>query len=109
MKLGKEEGAELLCGGEVNKLEGDLAGGYYIQPTLFKGHNKMRIFQEEIFGPVVCVTTFKTTEEAAHPDELTTVSAYYQMNPENDDRPIEVKVKIKAREEQEAALKALVE
>lgn len=53
--------------------------------------------------------TFKTTEEAAHPDELTTVSAYYQMNPENDDRPIEVKVKIKAREEQEAALKALVE
>jgi len=64
IKLGKEEGAELLCGGEVNHLGGDLEGGYYIQPTLFKGHNKMRIFQEEIFGPVLAVTTFKTTEEA---------------------------------------------
>jgi aldehyde dehydrogenase len=64
LKLGKEEGAEVLCGGDVHKLDGELAGGYYIQPTLFKGHNKMRIFQEEIFGPVVCVTTFKTTEEA---------------------------------------------
>jgi len=64
LKLGIEEGAELLCGGDVQNLEGDLSGGYYIQPTLFKGHNKMRIFQEEIFGPVVCVTTFKTTEEA---------------------------------------------
>jgi len=64
IQLGKEEGAELLCGGEVNHLGGDLEGGYYIQPTLFKGHNKMRIFQEEIFGPVLAVTTFKTTEEA---------------------------------------------
>ena len=64
LKLGIEEGAELLCGGDVQHLDGDLSGGYYIQPTLFKGHNKMRIFQEEIFGPVVCVTTFKTTEEA---------------------------------------------
>ncbi|MFP5438153.1 MAG: aldehyde dehydrogenase family protein [Bacteroidia bacterium] len=64
LKIGKEEGAELLAGGEVNKLDGELATGYYIQPTIFKGHNKMRIFQEEIFGPVVCVTTFKTTEEA---------------------------------------------
>lgn len=64
IKLGKEEGAELLCGGEVNHLGGELEGGYYIQPTLFKGHNKMRIFQEEIFGPVLAVTTFKTTEEA---------------------------------------------
>ncbi|HEY8403539.1 MAG TPA: aldehyde dehydrogenase family protein [Flavobacteriales bacterium] len=64
LKIGKEEGAEVLTGGDVNKLEGDLANGYYIQPTIFKGHNKMRIFQEEIFGPVVCVTTFKTTEEA---------------------------------------------
>ena len=64
LKLGKEEGAELLCGGDQNMLEGDLAGGYYIQPTIFKGHNKMRIFQEEIFGPVLAVTTFKTTEEA---------------------------------------------
>ncbi len=64
LKLGKEEGAELLCGGDIQKLNGELSGGYYIQPTLFKGNNKMRIFQEEIFGPVVCVTTFKTTEEA---------------------------------------------
>ncbi|MFN7326354.1 MAG: aldehyde dehydrogenase family protein [Chitinophagales bacterium] len=64
LKIGKEEGAEVLCGGDVQHLEGDLANGYYIQPTIFKGHNKMRIFQEEIFGPVTCVTTFKTTEEA---------------------------------------------
>lgn len=64
LKLGKEEGAELLTGGEANKLDGDLSGGYYIKPTLFKGHNKMRIFQEEIFGPVLAVTTFKTVEEA---------------------------------------------
>jgi aldehyde dehydrogenase len=64
IKLGKEEGAEVLTGGDVNQLEGDLADGYYIKPTLFKGHNKMRIFQEEIFGPVLAVTTFKTVEEA---------------------------------------------
>lgn len=62
LELGKEEGAELLCGGEVHALsEG---GGYYIQPTVFKGHNKMRIFQEEIFGPVVSVVTFKDEAEA---------------------------------------------
>jgi aldehyde dehydrogenase len=64
IKLGKEEGAEVLIGGEENHLGGDLEGGYYIKPTIFKGHNKMRIFQEEIFGPVLAVTTFKTTEEA---------------------------------------------
>lgn len=64
LHIGKEEGAEVLSGGEVNQLPGELSGGYYIQPTIFKGHNKMRIFQEEIFGPVVCVTTFSTTEEA---------------------------------------------
>lgn len=64
LKIGKEEGAEVLCGGEVKHLDGELAEGYYIQPTIFKGHNKMRIFQEEIFGPVTCVTTFKTVEEA---------------------------------------------
>ncbi len=64
LAIGKEEGAEVLCGGEANQLAGELGGGYYIQPTIFKGTNKMRIFQEEIFGPVVCVTTFKTTEEA---------------------------------------------
>ena len=64
LKIGKDEGAEILVGGNVNKLDGDIAGGYYIEPTIFKGHNKMRIFQEEIFGPVLCVTTFKTIEEA---------------------------------------------
>ena len=64
LKIGKDEGAEVLCGGEVNKLGGDINDGWYIQPTIFKGHNKMRIFQEEIFGPVVSVTTFKTQEEA---------------------------------------------
>ena len=61
--IGKQEGAEVLCGGAAYKNEG-LESGYYIQPTIFKGHNKMRIFQEEIFGPVTSVTTFKTTEEA---------------------------------------------
>ena len=65
LDLGKQEGAQCLIGGARNTaLGGDLAGGYYVQPTLFKGHNKMRIFQEEIFGPVVSVTTFKTEEEA---------------------------------------------
>ena len=62
-ELGKE-GAECLIGGERAHLGGDLEGGYYIQPTLFKGHNKMRIFQEEIFGPVLAVTTFKDEAEA---------------------------------------------
>ncbi|NPV24548.1 MULTISPECIES: aldehyde dehydrogenase [Bradyrhizobium] len=62
--IGKNEGAQLLIGGERNLLGGDLAGGYYVKPTVFKGHNKMRVFQEEIFGPVVSVTTFKTEDEA---------------------------------------------
>jgi len=62
--IGKKEGAQLLAGGARANLAGDLAGGYYVQPTVFQGHNKMRIFQEEIFGPVVSVTTFKTDEEA---------------------------------------------
>ncbi|BDG37581.1 aldehyde dehydrogenase [Saccharococcus caldoxylosilyticus] len=62
--IGKQEGAELLIGGERNYLEGDLKNGYYVKPTVFKGHNKMRIFQEEIFGPVVAVTTFKDKDEA---------------------------------------------
>ena len=64
MDVAKEEGAELLTGGQIEHLDGDLASGYYIQPTLLKGHNKMRIFQEEIFGPVVAVTTFKGEAEA---------------------------------------------
>ncbi|GGG28861.1 aldehyde dehydrogenase [Lysinibacillus alkalisoli] len=62
--IGRQEGAECLIGGERNTLDGELAGGYYVKPTIFKGNNKMRIFQEEIFGPVVSVTTFKTEEEA---------------------------------------------
>ncbi len=64
LDLGKQEGAQVLIGGDQAHLPGELAGGYYIQPTLFKGHNKMRIFQEEIFGPVLAVTTFKTEAEA---------------------------------------------
>jgi aldehyde dehydrogenase len=62
--IGKQEGAEVLIGGNRNILKGDLAGGYYIEPTLLKGHNKMRVFQEEIFGPVLAVTTFKDEAEA---------------------------------------------
>jgi aldehyde dehydrogenase len=63
IKIGKEEGCEVLTGGEAAYNEG-LEGGYYIQPTILKGNNKMRVFQEEIFGPVVCVTTFKDEAEA---------------------------------------------
>lgn len=63
-EVAQQEGAELLTGGGAEKLEGNLATGYYIQPTLLKGHNKMRIFQEEIFGPVVSVATFKDEAEA---------------------------------------------
>lgn len=62
--IGKQEGAELLTGGAAASLNSGLEEGYYIQPTIFKGNNKMRIFQEEIFGPVTSVATFKTTEEA---------------------------------------------
>jgi len=62
--IGRAEGAEVLTGGDRNLLPGDLARGFYVQPTVFKGHNKMRIFQEEIFGPVVSVTTFKDDAEA---------------------------------------------
>ena len=62
--IGKAEGAKVLIGGERAHLGGELESGYYVQPTVFEGHNKMRIFQEEIFGPVVSVTTFKTEEEA---------------------------------------------
>ncbi|WP_374246548.1 aldehyde dehydrogenase family protein [Zoogloea sp.] len=64
MEIGRQEGAQCLTGGDRTHMDGDLAGGYYIQPTLFKGHNKMRVFQEEIFGPVLAVTTFKDEAEA---------------------------------------------
>jgi aldehyde dehydrogenase len=62
--IGKKEGAKLLTGGERTKLKGELAGGYYVEPTVFEGNNKMRIFQEEIFGPVLSVTPFDDEEEA---------------------------------------------
>ena len=62
--IGKQEGAEVLTGGGRNDLGGELAEGYYVKPTVFRGHNKMRIFQEEIFGPVVSVTTFKDDADA---------------------------------------------
>jgi len=64
LDLGRQEGAQVLIGGAQAQMSGELAGGYYVQPTLFKGHNKMRIFQEEIFGPVLAVTTFKDEAEA---------------------------------------------
>ncbi|EYD75992.1 Aldehyde dehydrogenase [Rubellimicrobium mesophilum DSM 19309] len=66
MDIGRQEGAEVLTGGERAVMQGDLANGYYVKPTVFKGTNKMRIFQEEIFGPVVSVTTFKDEDEALH-------------------------------------------
>ncbi|WP_163582783.1 aldehyde dehydrogenase [Gracilibacillus saliphilus] len=63
LDIGKQEGAEVLVGGERNQLAGELSKGFYVKPTIFKGHNKMRIFQEEIFGPVLAVSTFKDDEE----------------------------------------------
>lgn len=62
--IGQKEGAKVLTGGERKVLEGDLSEGYYVEPTVFEGHNKMRIFQEEIFGPVLSVTTFEDEDEA---------------------------------------------
>ncbi|ARN81922.1 aldehyde dehydrogenase [Methylocystis bryophila] len=62
--IGRKEGAKVLIGGERSVLEGELKEGYYMQPTALEGHNRMRVFQEEIFGPVVSVTTFETEEEA---------------------------------------------
>jgi aldehyde dehydrogenase len=62
--IGRQEGAEVLTGGERNGLGGRLSGGYYVKPTVMRGHNRMRVFQEEIFGPVVAVTTFKDEDEA---------------------------------------------
>jgi aldehyde dehydrogenase len=66
IEIGRGEGAKVLTGGNRAVLEGELAGGYYVQPTVLEGNNKMRVFQEEIFGPVVSVTSFKTEEEALH-------------------------------------------
>nr|ART40425.1 K847 [uncultured bacterium] len=62
--IGEDEGAKVLTGGKRAQLGGDLAEGYYVEPTILHGHNKMRVFQEEIFGPVLAVTTFKDDAEA---------------------------------------------
>ncbi len=62
--IGRQEGAHVLAGGSRLELEGELAGGYYVEPTVFSGHNRMRIFQEEIFGPVVSVTSFDDQADA---------------------------------------------
>jgi aldehyde dehydrogenase len=64
IEIGKEEGARVLTGGARRIEQDELSGGFYVQPTVFEGHNRMRIFQEEIFGPVLAVTTFKTEVEA---------------------------------------------
>jgi aldehyde dehydrogenase len=64
IEIGKAEGAKVLTGGERTILEGDLAGGFYVQPTIFEGDNSMRVFQEEIFGPVVAVTSFADPDDA---------------------------------------------
>ena len=66
IEIGKKEGAEVLTGGAKKKLEGSLNEGYYLQPTILLGKNNMRVFQEEIFGPVLAVTTFKDMDEALH-------------------------------------------
>jgi aldehyde dehydrogenase len=64
LQIGRDEGAEVLTGGDKEQLPAELGNGYYVQPTLLKGDNSMRVFQEEIFGPVVSVTTFKDEAEA---------------------------------------------
>jgi aldehyde dehydrogenase len=64
VKIGREEGAKVLIGGSRPELNGGLEGGYYFEPTVLKGHNGMRVFQEEIFGPVLAVTTFKDEAQA---------------------------------------------
>ncbi|MGP9556571.1 acetaldehyde dehydrogenase ExaC [Psychrobacter sp. AOP7-A1-24] len=64
LDIGKQEGAKVLVGGDQAKHDGDLADGYYVKPTIFEGTNDMRVFQEEIFGPVLAVTTFKDDEDA---------------------------------------------
>jgi aldehyde dehydrogenase len=64
LDVGRQEGAKVLCGGGRAQLGGDLSSGFYVQPTLFKGDNRMRVFREEIFGPVLAVTTFKDEDEA---------------------------------------------
>ena len=64
LDIGRREGAKVLLGGERAQLSGELSGGYYVMPTVFAGHNKMRVFQEEIFGPVVSTTSFTDFDDA---------------------------------------------
>jgi aldehyde dehydrogenase len=64
LDIGQQEGAKILIGGSRAHLDGELAGGYYVEPTIFEGNNSMRIFQEEIFGPVVSVAPFATFDDA---------------------------------------------
>ncbi|WP_411842390.1 aldehyde dehydrogenase family protein [Salinicoccus sp. HZC-1] len=64
LDIGRKEGAEILTGGNIKEVDGDIEGGYYFEPTIFKGDNTMRIFQEEIFGPVLAVATYKDDDEA---------------------------------------------
>ena len=64
IKIGKDEGARVLTGGERSILDGELVDGYYVKPTILEGNNRMRVFQEEIFGPVLAVTRFKGDDEA---------------------------------------------
>jgi aldehyde dehydrogenase len=64
IRIGKQEGATVRAGGGPGELDGDLAGGYYIQPTVLEGENSMRIFQEEIFGPVLALTPFEDYDDA---------------------------------------------
>jgi aldehyde dehydrogenase len=64
VQIGRDEGAEVLIGGHRSTMPGELADGYFYEPTVLKGHNGMRVFQEEIFGPVLAVTTFKDEADA---------------------------------------------
>jgi len=64
LQIGQEEGARILTGGERATFDGDLAGGYYVEPTIFEGDNSMRVFQEEIFGPVLSLTSFDDEADA---------------------------------------------
>ncbi|MEU8523819.1 aldehyde dehydrogenase family protein [Streptomyces sp. NPDC048577] len=66
MDIGRQEGAKILTGGRRIEYDGELAGGYYVEPTIFVGDNRMRVFQEEIFGPVVAVTSFTDFDDAIH-------------------------------------------
>ena len=63
-EIGKKEGAKILMGGEPAEMSSEVGGGYYIQPTIFSGSNSMQVFQEEIFGPALGITTFKDEAEA---------------------------------------------